>query len=282
MQQSETIGKLAEALAAAQAEMKPVTRDKENPYFKSKYADLASIVEQTSPILARHGLSIVQLPGFRPAGEGGTEILTTVLMHSSGEWISEQMPLFMSKRDAQGMGSAITYARRYAYGAAVGIVTDEDDDGNQASQPPRRQAERPAAREATKPAPAQLQVVQGEAEVSSNDERRQALARLQLEQAVSDGLPEGLAEALWKAYKPSDHEALGRRAARPAWPAIAASARRIEQPNGPLVERAEQVQGAQRRTRQSPMRPMPWSALVVVFCALCFSFGACVAVARRR
>jgi hypothetical protein len=258
VQQSDTIGKLAEALAAAQGEMQPIPRDKENPYFKSKYADLASIVEKTGPILARHGLAVVQLPGFRAWAESGTEILTTMIMHSSGEWVSEQMPLFMSKRDAQGMGSAITYARRYAYGAAVGIVTDEDDDGNQASQPPRRQAERPAAvaREATKPPSERppMTVVQGQAEETTNDERRRALARVQLEQAVNDGLPAGLADALWKAYKPSDHEGwveglkarMGQRGAQG-----------IDEPSGPLVDRAEQVQGAQRRTRQSPMRPMP-------------------------
>lgn len=247
MQQSETIGKLAEALAAAQGELKPVPRDKENPYFKSKYADLASIVEVAAPILSRHGLAVVQMPGFIE----GTEVLTTSIMHSSGEWVSEQMPLFITKRDAQGIGSAITYARRYAYGSAVGIVTDEDDDGNQASQPARRS---PPAREAAKQASGlqPMTVVQGEAEASTTDERRQALARVQLEQAVKDGLPAGLAEALWKAYKPSDHE---------AWvdglKARMAQRNGAAEPNGALMDRAEQVQGTQRRTRQSPMRPMP-------------------------
>jgi hypothetical protein len=266
MQQSETIGKLAEALAAAQGEMQPIPRTKENPYFKSKYADLAAVVQATTPILAKHGLAVAQFPGYKAnAVDGATEVLTTIVMHSSGEWVSDQMPLLMSKRDAQGLGSAVTYARRYAYGAAVGIVTDDDDDGQQASQPPRRQAERPAAaaREATKPAPqapvddpraqaSGLTVVQGEAEPTTNDERRKALARVQLQQAVGEGLPEGLAEALWKAYKPSDHEAwvegLKARMAQRTGPA---------EPNGPLVERAGEVAQAQRRTRQSPMRPMP-------------------------
>ena len=248
MQQSETIGKLAEALAAAQGEMPAIPRDKENPYFKSKYADLASIVEKIKPVLSKHGLAIVQLPGFNE----GTEILTTTVMHASGEWVSEQMPLILSKRDAQGMGSAITYARRYALSAAINIVTDDDDDGNQASQPASRRA---PAREATKQASGlqPMTVIQGEGEASTTDERRQALARVQLEQAVTDGLPQGLAEALWKAYKPSDHEAwvegLNARMGQRTAPA---------QPNGALMERAEQVQGTQQRVRSSPARrPMP-------------------------
>jgi hypothetical protein len=246
VQQSETIGKLAEALAKAQGEMPAIPREKENPYFKSKYADLADIVRVTGPVLSRHGLAVVQLPGYYD----GVEVLVTTVMHSSGEWMRESMPLILSKRDAQGMGSAITYARRYALSAAINIVTDEDDDGNQASQPPRRPA---AAREAARPAPERppMTVVQGQGEATTDDERRQALARVQLQQAVTDGLPQGLAEALWKAYKPSDHESwvegLKARMAQRGAP----------EPNGALMERAEQVQGTQRRTRQSPMRPMP-------------------------
>lgn len=151
MYQTQTISELAKALAAAQAELKPVAKNRENPHFKSKYADLAAVVEQSSPVLAKHGLSVIQAPerewqetsdGFKP-----TDSLTTTVIHISGEYIQFSTPLYVGDRPtAQAYGSAVSYSRRYAYGAALGIVTDEDDDGNAAS-------EKPAARTTSRPAP---------------------------------------------------------------------------------------------------------------------------------
>ena len=134
MNRSETIGELAKALAAAQGEFAPVEKKADNPFFRSKYADLPTVVMAASPILSKHGLSVSQWPEI--SLEQGADLLTTILMHTSGEWIEASMPLFLAKQDPQGQGSAITYARRYAYSAVVGIVTDVDDDGNAASNSP--------------------------------------------------------------------------------------------------------------------------------------------------
>ncbi len=143
---SETIANLAAALVAAQAEMPSVKRESTNPHFRSKYADLASIASAVRPVLAAHGLAIVQAPG---AVVRGALHLTTMLLHSSGEWITEIAEVPLSKQDAQGYGSAVTYARRYAFGM-LGVVTDDDDDGNAASAPaaaPKAPIRQPEARQ---------------------------------------------------------------------------------------------------------------------------------------
>ena len=136
MDRSETIGELVKALATAQAHMPSVTKDALNPHFGSKFADLADVMKETLPHLAKHGLAVVQLPG------GGIENqhLTTVLMHVSGEFISTQMPMFMPTGTSQAQGSALTYARRQSYSAMVGIAPDADDDGQAATEqaPARR------------------------------------------------------------------------------------------------------------------------------------------------
>lgn len=143
MPQSETIGNLAKAIALAQAELKPVKREAENPFFKSRYADLASVWEALKPF-NKHGIAISQVPF--DAGEGMIG-LTTQLSHESGEWIAGNLALPVSKGDAQGVGSAITYARRYALGCMTGVVTEDDDDGNTASQ--AKPAQRFAQQKAT-------------------------------------------------------------------------------------------------------------------------------------
>lgn len=132
---SPTIGKLAEALAKAQAKFDKVLKDSQNPAYHSKYADLATVLDATRPHLAAEGLAIMQLPQARWGVEDAKEvILTTMLAHGSGEWITSDLtlPAMMRERfDAQSCGSAITYARRYALAAMVGVAQD-DDDGNKA------------------------------------------------------------------------------------------------------------------------------------------------------
>lgn len=123
------LDQLAAALSAAQGEFEAVAKTETNPFFKSKYAGLPDVVRAASPILAKHGLSICQMIGYD--GEGDT--LTTYLMHKSGQSLCGTMRLHLVKDDPQGQGSAVTYARRYAYMAALGLVADEDDDGNAAS-----------------------------------------------------------------------------------------------------------------------------------------------------
>lgn len=129
-QKSPTIGELTKALAAAHKDFKPVLKDANNPFFKSKYADLAGVIDATGDALSAHDLAVIQSPG-RIAN--GHIFLTTLLSHSSGEWVKDELELPISKFDAQGTGSAITYARRYAYQAIVGVAA-EDDDGDAASQ----------------------------------------------------------------------------------------------------------------------------------------------------
>jgi hypothetical protein len=130
MTHSESIAKIASALVKAQGELNAVPKDGTNPHFRSKYATLHGIVESTRDTLRKHGLAVVQT--F--AQTDGTYIdLTTTLLHESGEWLQGTLTMRPSKADPQGLGSAATYARRYALSAILGIVTDDDDDGNMAS-----------------------------------------------------------------------------------------------------------------------------------------------------
>jgi hypothetical protein len=113
------------ALAKAQSEMEVAGRKSENPYFKSKYADLAEIVRASRPYLSKNGLSVMQQI---LSNNDGQSILHTILAHASGEWISSQMKIIPPKSDVQTLGSYITFLRRYSYAALVGIVSSEEDD----------------------------------------------------------------------------------------------------------------------------------------------------------
>ena len=121
------------ALAKAQADMQNPTFDKTNPHYKSKFASLAAVRNAVVPVLAKHGISIVQ--DLR-SSEGGVAVFT-ILTHSSGQQMKfGPLAMPVSKSDAQGFGSASTYARRYALMAVAGVVGDEDDDANEASGKP--------------------------------------------------------------------------------------------------------------------------------------------------
>lgn len=127
--ESPSIGALAAALSKAQGAMKNATKDSTNPHFKSKYADLESIWAACRAPLSANELAVVQRVS---TGTGGI-VLTTMLIHSSGEWIRDKCQMPSREQSAQGYGSAITYARRYALAAMVGVAPGEDDDGNQAT-----------------------------------------------------------------------------------------------------------------------------------------------------
>lgn len=131
MQKSEQINELATALAKAQAEITGAKKGTENPFFRSKYADLAEVWDVIRGPLSKNGLSVVQFPSVA-VQEDARVVVTTVLMHTSGQFISDDLALKPAKDDPQGVGSAITYARRYALAAAVGVA-QEDDDGNAAT-----------------------------------------------------------------------------------------------------------------------------------------------------
>jgi len=128
--QSENIAALSAALALAQGKIEGAVKGKENPHFKSKYADLSAVWEACRDALTANGLAVIQSPG--PIAEGRLE-MTTMLVHSSGEWIRGALTIPLGKVDAQAYGSAVTYARRYALAAFVG-VSPEDDDGNAAAK----------------------------------------------------------------------------------------------------------------------------------------------------
>lgn len=133
MNSSPTIQAISAAFVAAQAEIPHAPKQSTNPHFKSSYADLATVTETIRPVLAKHGLAVLQ--SSTPA-DGGVR-LQTILLHKSGEWIADE-GLFapLQKHDAQGVGSATTYVRRYGLCALLGVAQD-DDDGNAASTPPQ-------------------------------------------------------------------------------------------------------------------------------------------------
>jgi hypothetical protein len=148
MNKSDTIGQLALALSKAQGQMKFAAKDANNPFFKSKYADLASVIEAIKVPLSANGIAFVQATDF----EDSAVIVETILLHESGEWISGKLRMQPTKNDPQGVGSAVTYAKRYGLQALAGVPSD-DDDGNAATGlqgAPQQQASKPAP----KPAPA--------------------------------------------------------------------------------------------------------------------------------
>lgn len=131
MKTSESINEIAAAMAKAQGRMRPALKDATNPAYRSKYADLTSVWEACREPLTTQSITVWQ--DVESAAEGVA--VTTRLVHASGQWV-EFGPLVvpLAKKDAHGVGSATSYAKRYALSAAVGIVADDDDDGNAASQ----------------------------------------------------------------------------------------------------------------------------------------------------
>ena len=136
IQTSDQIDQIAAALAKAQAKMENVGKDATNPHFRSKYATLAGVLDEVRPKLAAHGISIWQSPVI--VGDTNVGVVTR-LLHESGQWLESTIHVATAKFDAQGVGSVITYLRRYSLMAVAG-VGPEDDDGNAAvAQPaPRR------------------------------------------------------------------------------------------------------------------------------------------------
>lgn len=139
VRRSATIGKLVAALCKAQAEFEPVVKANVNPQFKSKYADLATIIQATMPALSKNELAVIQTPSVN-----GRELtMTTMLVHSSDEWICNDLTMPATMRNeltAQTIGSACTYSRRYALQSILGIAADLDDDGTEASGGGSREA----------------------------------------------------------------------------------------------------------------------------------------------
>jgi len=135
MNTSESINELATALAKAQGQMTAARMDAENPFLHNHYADLGNVIQAAKKPLADNGLSYSQHPELN----GGAVTITTILMHSTGQWIESTITLGLSEgkgmSQAQQMGSVITYLRRYSLSAILGIYADEDKDGNDEKTP---------------------------------------------------------------------------------------------------------------------------------------------------
>jgi len=123
MKTSETIAKISDALLKAQSKIKHAIKDAKNPHFKNNYATLESVIDASKDALTENGIIVLQSPS--------SDVLTTRLQHSSGEYFESELKLLLSKNDMQGLGSAITYARRYALASMLNIA-QADDDGQQA------------------------------------------------------------------------------------------------------------------------------------------------------
>lgn len=129
MLKSEQINELAAALAKAQGQIEGAKKSSSNPFFKSKYADLAECWNTCKEALTANEISVIQMP--EEINENGRLNITTMLAHSSGQYISSTLTMTVTKLDPQAIGSAITYGRRYALAAMVGLA-QEDDDGEKA------------------------------------------------------------------------------------------------------------------------------------------------------
>ena len=133
---SETIGKIAGALAKAQSGMTMIECNSNNPFFNSKYASLSAVLEVALPKLNENGIALVQ--GNRWDAVDNGFYITSMLVHSSGEWIKSEIRMPVTKKDAHGIGAATTYGRRYLLSSMVGVAQADDDGNGAIQQAPRR------------------------------------------------------------------------------------------------------------------------------------------------
>ena len=193
MDRSETLTELAPAFARAQATMETAKKDAVNPFYKSNYADLGEVWRVVRTAFGPEGLSVIQLP---ETAEDGTVTLTTTLMHKSGEWLSGTMPVRLAKDDPQGVGSGITYARRYALAGLCGVVAEPDDDGEAAMGRGTGQAKAqaaPSAKPTPLPRPTKPPV----------DEITASIIKLQAELAKRHGITADALKEITKALRES-------------------------------------------------------------------------------
>ncbi|HHZ93966.1 MAG TPA: hypothetical protein EYN67_00015 [Flavobacteriales bacterium] len=133
MEKSESIKNIAVAMCEVQASMESASKSSDNPFFNSKYADLSEVLRCIKGIIPSKNLSFMQMPSF----ESGVVSVETIVMHSTGEWISSTSASPISKSNPQGVGDAITYLRRYSLAAIFGLA-QQDDDGNSNSEQPSK------------------------------------------------------------------------------------------------------------------------------------------------
>lgn len=145
MKTSDTIKELSTALSQAQAAMRPAAANSVNPHFKSNYADLASIWNACREPLTKNGLAVVQTPD---TDDRNNVVVTTRLTHISGEWVESALAIPIQKPTPQGIGSLITYARRYALAAIVGVAPEGDDDDGEGAEARQAKPSKPQDRPA--------------------------------------------------------------------------------------------------------------------------------------
>lgn len=136
MQRSESIADIAAALALAQAEIENATKNAANPHFRSRYADLAEVLNTARPVLAKHGIAVVQSTSYADK----LVHVDTLLTHKSGQWLESHASAPIGKDDVQGVGSVTTYLRRYSLAAMVGIAQEDDDGESAVRSPPQKAA----------------------------------------------------------------------------------------------------------------------------------------------
>lgn len=173
MPRSEQINELAASLACAQGAMSVAIKDSVNPHFKSRYADLASVIDAVRPHLSVNGIAFVQDVTTEP----GLVCVETTLYHKSGQWLSNKLAVACKDLSPQPVGSATTYARRYALMALCGIAPAEDDDG-EAAQRPQAPPVRPApVRQPEPPKPEPQAAPQPAAALPSQTNNAEAIAK---------------------------------------------------------------------------------------------------------
>lgn len=151
---------IAKAMVNAQGRMAGVRKNATNPAFRSTYADLAAVVEAVIPALQEAGIAVIQGAASSFDSAGVVVTVETMLLHTSGQWLKSELGLHPTKADPQGIGSAITYGRRYLLLAMCGVAP-EDDDGNAASGKPAGRSSVPAAAKAGAPASAASESLAG-------------------------------------------------------------------------------------------------------------------------
>lgn len=139
MQHSEQINELAAALAKAQGEIQDAFKNAHNAHLKNNYADLGSVLKEVRAAFSKNGLSVTQFPSYDATN--GVVTVTTMLLHSTGQWMRGEISAPCDKKTAQGVGSATTYCRRYALAAIAGIAQDDDDGQYVEESQPQQQAQ---------------------------------------------------------------------------------------------------------------------------------------------
>lgn len=198
--ESPTVGKLVTALIAAELEFDSVAKDEVNPHFNSKFSSLKSIHKATKQQLLRNGVLTIGQTGWDT--ESGKNWVFIRLIHTSGEWLGGRWLMTPTKKDPQGEGSALTYARRQIQGALLDIAAEMDDDGNAASTPAARPAARQQAAQPAEPAKApsgRKWLAEAEAICKKKDKPEARRAQLlALMEECRDGFGELTAELLGK------------------------------------------------------------------------------------